>query len=397
MSFCLSASRLSVSALALAACQLVAAQNPDAANPEVHPELPTWKYTTSGGCVQQNTSVVLDWDFHTIHTTGGTTSCKSGNGPSSQCSSAAACAQNCVVDGIANYTQFGVSTSGNAVTMYHYVQSTGRLTSASPRIYLLGGDGNYVMFKLLNQEFSFDVDLSTLPCGENGALYFSEMEADGGQSDNSKGGAAYGSGYCDAQCPALAWRNGVPNSARQGFCCNEMDILEANSRANAFTPHPCTNNNCDKSGCGYNPYASGKRNFYGPGMTLDTSKPFTVITQFQANNGQLSQITRKYVQNGRTIGGASGAGGDLITASGCGSAGSFGGLAGMGQALGRGMVLAMSIWNDAAQNMAWLDSGSNGPCGKGEGTPANIQSKQPNTHVVFSNIRWGDIGSTTRS
>jgi cellulase len=337
---------------------------------------------------------VLDWDFHNVHTTSGSTSCKSANGqPGSQCSSAAACAQNCVVDGISDYSKYGVTTSGNAVTMYHYVQ--GR--SVSPRIYLLDENTQeYVMFKLLNQELTVDVDFSQVPCGENGALYFSEMEADGGRSDTNKGGAAYGSGYCDAQCPSLPWRNGVPNTARQGFCCPEMDILEANARANAFTPHPCNGNNCDKSGCGYNPYSQGKRNFWGPGMTVDTSKPFTVVTQFQANGGSLSQITRKYIQNGRDIGGASGGGGDVITAGGCGSSGSFGGLAGMGQSLGRGTVLAMSIWNDNAQNMAWLDSGTNGPCQSGEGSPANIQSRTPNTHVVFSNIRWGDIGSTTK-
>jgi len=387
-------SKISVSALVVAAFRLVVAQNPNDAKPEVHPPLPTWKCTSSGGCVQQNTSVVLDWDFHAIHTTSGSTACTAANGqPGSQCSSAAACAQNCVVDGISDYSQYGVTTSGNAVTMYHYVQ--GR--SVSPRIYLLDNvSNNYVMFKLLNQELRVDVDFSDVPCGENGALYFSEMLADGGRSTTNQGGAAFGSGYCDAQCPALPWRNGVPNTARQGACCAEMDILEANARANAFTPHPCSGTNCDKSGCGYNPYASGKRNFWGPGMTVDTSKPFTVVTQFQANGGSLSQITRKYIQNGRQIGGASGQGGDVITAGGCGSAGSFGGLAGMGQALDRGVVLAMSIWNDAYQNMAWLDSGNNGPCQSGEGTPANIQSRMPNTNVVFSNIRWGDIGSTTR-
>jgi len=60
------------------------------------------------------------------------------------------------------------------------------------------------------------------------------------------------------------------------------------------------------------------------------------------------------------------------------------------------VVLAMSIWNDPVQQMAWLDSGANGPCGGGQGSPSNIQSQYPDTHVVFSNIRWGDIGSTTK-
>jgi cellulase len=57
----------------------------------------------------------------------------------------------------------------------------------------------------------------------------------------------------------------------------------------------------------------------------------------------------------------------------------------------------MSIWNDPKEQMQWMDQGKNGPCPKGQGTPANIQAQNPNTHVVFSNIRWGDIGSTTKN
>lgn len=47
-----------------------------------------------------------------------------------------------------------------------------------------------------------------------------------------------------------------------------------------------------------------------------------------------------------------------------------GGLAQIGKALGRGMVLAMSIWNDPGQFMNWLDSGNAGPCNATEGNPA---------------------------
>lgn len=107
-----------------------------------------------------------------------------------------------------------------------------------------------------------------------------------------------------------------------------MDVLEANNQAMAMTPHPCNGNTCDKDGCGNNPYASGQHNFWGPGMTVDTSKPFTVVTQFNANGGKLSSITRKYIQNGKQTNGG--------TISGCGSEGSTGGMTGMGQALGRG-------------------------------------------------------------
>lgn len=54
------------------------------------------------------------------------------------------------------------------------------------------------MFKLLNKEFTFDVDVSNLPCGLNGALYFVEMNETGDMGGDNKAGAKYGTGYCDA-------------------------------------------------------------------------------------------------------------------------------------------------------------------------------------------------------
>jgi len=139
---------------------------PFAKSAEGHPLLPTWKCTTSAGCVQQNTLVVLD-------------------GPDSKRAKSTASSRTA-----ADCTAMGISTSGNALTMYHFVKGT----NASPRVYLLGDDGKYAIMSLLNGELSVDVDLSTLPCGENGAFYLSSMEPDG----KSNAGAA--SGYCDAQC-----------------------------------------------------------------------------------------------------------------------------------------------------------------------------------------------------
>ena len=77
-------------------------------------------------------------------------------------------------------------------------------TNIGSRVYLLDeDDSTYELFKLKNQEFTFDVDMSNLPCGLNGALYFVEMDADGGMSrfPGNKAGAKYGTGYCDTQCP----------------------------------------------------------------------------------------------------------------------------------------------------------------------------------------------------
>ena len=79
---------------------------------------------------------------------------------------------------------------------------------------MLNGNDKYEMFKVLGKEFTFTVDVSTLPCGVNGALYFVDMLEDGGLSKypGNKAGAEYGVGYCDAQCPHdIKFINGEAN------------------------------------------------------------------------------------------------------------------------------------------------------------------------------------------
>jgi cellulose 1,4-beta-cellobiosidase len=86
-----------------------------------------------------------------------------------------------------------------------------------------------------------------------------------------------------------------------GSCCAEMDIWEANSVSTAVTPHACSTIEqtrcdgdscggtysadryagvCDADGCDFNSYRMGVKDFYGKGKTVDTSKKFTVVTQF---------------------------------------------------------------------------------------------------------------------
>lgn len=50
------------------------------------------------------------------------------------------------------------------------------------RLYLMADDDNYQNFQVLGKEFTFDVDVSNLPCGLNGALYFVSMDTDGGKA-----------------------------------------------------------------------------------------------------------------------------------------------------------------------------------------------------------------------
>ena len=153
--------------------------------------------------MSQSTSIVLDANWRWTHATSGSTNCYTGNAWNTTiCSSPAACAANCAVDGADYSGTYGITTSGNALTL-KFVTNGPYSKNIGSRVYLLSSDTQYNMFKLLNQEFTFDVDVSNLPCGLNGALYLSQMDADGGLSKYSgnKAGAKYGTGYCDAQCP----------------------------------------------------------------------------------------------------------------------------------------------------------------------------------------------------
>ncbi|PIA90764.1 putative 1,4-beta-D-glucan cellobiohydrolase A [Cercospora beticola] len=430
---------------------LAKGQQAGTVTPEVHPKLPMSQCTASG-CTTLNTEITLDSNWRWLHTTSGYTNCYTGNTfDRSICSSASACAANCAVDGADYPGTYGIRASGNALTLGFKTGS-----NVGSRNYLMDPSGTaYKVFKLKNKEFTFDVDVSNLPCGVNGALYFAEMPANGGASP---AGAKYGTGYCDAQCPRdLKFVNGVANSdswtpsngdpnsgtGRLGACCAEMDIWEANSISNAYTPHPCQGSGlqtctsdqqcgaepyryeglCDRDGCDFNPYRAGNTSFYGPGKTIDTRQKMTVITQFittdGTDNGQLKEIRRIYKQGNRVIQNSVS---DLqgvddsnsLTDKFCtqqktlfGDNQDFarkGGMAKMGDAMGRGMVLVMSIWDDHYASMLWLDGtypiGGSGPgvvrgtCDSTSGLPKNVEANFPGSSVTFSNIKFGTIGST---
>jgi len=328
----------------------------------------------------------------------------------------------------------------------------------------MDSDSTYMMFKLKNKEFTFDVDVSNLPCGLNGALYFVEMDQDGGLSKfpNNKAGAKYGTGYCDAQCPHdLKFINGEANCedwkpsptdknagvGKYGTCCTEMDIWEANVVSTAYTPHVCTvegqtrcsgeqcgdnasgdryHGVCDRDGCDSNPFRLGNTTFYGSGsgFQIDTTKKITVVTQFitsdNTDSGELSEIRRVWVQDGKVIQTPEslniGKAFNSVTDNFCstqknafGDPNDFatkGGLQKMGAALDRGMVLVMSLWDDHDVHMLWLDSDyplnkststpgvARGTCATSSGDPNDVEKNHPDASVTYSNIKVGEIGST---
>ena len=326
------------------------------------------------------------------------------------------------------------------------------------RSYVMENDHEYKLFNMLQKEISFDVDVSNMPCGTNSAIYFSEMEKTGDAGPTNKAGAAYGTGYCDGQCARdLKWVNGkgnnegwVPNTADpydnsgtgdMGACCAEMDLWEANKVATAFTPHPATNpglhvcmkdEECgsqdgdrfiaptDRDGCDINAFRMGHREFYGAGpqFAVNTEQPFKVVTRFHAPAGELTAIEQFYVQNGQEIHHPNSPGlgnKNIETDETCqdqknsfGDRNSFaekGGMKQMGEALDRGMVLVISMWDDIAVSMNWLDSYMDcdpsepgcirGPCDPKDGLPEVLREAHPEASYLVTNLRWGEFGSTS--
>ncbi|KAH8180266.1 glycosyl hydrolase family 7 domain-containing protein [Sarocladium implicatum] len=443
---------LSLAILSLAAA--VRAQKVGTQQTETHPKLSWSKCSSGGSCQTQQGEVVIDSNWRWLHTTQGTQNCYDGNKWTSACSGESDCTTNCALEGADYGKTYGVSTSGNQLSLtFSTTHDYG--TNIGSRLYLMQSTDAYQMFTLSNNELAFDVDLSTVECGLNSALYFVAMESDGGKKSYStnQAGAKYGTGYCDAQCARdLKFVGGKANVdgwkpssndanagvGKYGACCAEIDIWESNAHSFAFTPHPCENNNyhvcqdktcggtysddrfaglCDANGCDYNPYRMGNTNFYGKGLTVDTSKKFTVVTQFTSQ-----KLTQFLVQGGKkfeipapTYDGISDT--SDITAEFCenqfevfGDRNRFsevGGWSQLQKALSIPMVLVMSIWDDHYANMLWLDSiyppekegtpgAARGDCPQDSGVPADVESQYAKAKVIWSNIRFGPVGSTVK-
>jgi len=442
------------------------AQQAGSLKEEQHPRLSFSKCTKASGCTSQQGEVTIDQNWRWVHKVGQPKNCYTGNKwDTSTCPDGKTCAQNCAVGSATTEYEstYGVQASGSDLKLGFVTQGPYSKNVGS-RNYLMQDESNYQMFKLKNKEFTFDVDVSKLPCGLNGALYFVAMDQDGGMSQypGNKAGAKYGTGYCDAQCPRdIKFINGEGNvegwnatgadtgTGSYGSCCTEMDIWEANSISTAYTAHACTGAGqtrctkgaqcgdgdhrfdgiCDKNGCDFQTYRLGNKDFWGTGSsnTIDTSKPVTVVTQFitedGTDTGALKEIRRHYKQNDKFIQTPSlqvGSGTfNSISTDFCkAELGLFkdktnflakGGLKAMDEALTKGMVLVLSLWDDHDVGMLWLDSDyptdadpskpgvARGTCDQHSGDPATVERDHADASVSFSNIKYGELGSTDGS
>lgn len=409
--------------------------------------LTIYQCSQANGCVEEQMYVTLDANWRWYYHTRNYQNCfNSGQGFDCQ----GDCSDCVLTDQMDYFDTYGISTDGTELKLTYVLPS--EYGGYGARTYLVDGtgtDAEYKMFYLDLEngwEFSFDVDLSRIPCAMNDALYFVEMEKDGGKSRGSQG-PHFGTGYCDAQCPddlhQVDGEANVPdaNGWAKRQCCAEMDVWEANSISNALTPHTCEMPNggdmigifecaddlecgvsnryssvCDRDGCDFNAYRLGDQTFYGPGeqFTVNTLKPMTVTTRWKVQNGELAELERVYYQDGVEIPQAivdiEGDVFSTITDATCQKMRNYwankqatfldkGGMKSMGDSMARGHVLVMSLWHDDLVQMKWLDAELGEDPGRTRGSCSGDQidfdsPEALNAYVTFNNIRYGEIGTT---
>ena len=172
----------------------------------------------------------------------------------------------------------------------------------------------------------------------------------------------------------------------------------------------------------FNPYRMGNESVFGPDKIVDTSKKMTVVTQSITHDGPdsgtLSEIKWFYVQDGKMIANSASnvdeVPGNSIISDPCtaqkkafGKEDVFatsGGLAKMGDAMGNGMVLVLSLWNDEYSDDLWLDSSyptnateskpgvKRGTCPKNSASPSDVEKNAGDSTVTFSNIKHSAEG-----
>lgn len=139
---------------------------------EVRPKLNYQTCTKAGGCKIIEGSVTVDANWRDFLSAKGNESCISSAGvwDPKLCPDGKTCAKNCALQPVDYACELGVTSDGENLKL-NLITKSRKGRNIGSRLYLLDKSGKYVLFKLKNQEFSFDVLLDKLPCGTNGGNY----------------------------------------------------------------------------------------------------------------------------------------------------------------------------------------------------------------------------------
>eukprot|EP00930_Biecheleria_cincta_P097724 TRINITY_DN89411_c0_g1_i1.p1 TRINITY_DN89411_c0_g1~~TRINITY_DN89411_c0_g1_i1.p1 ORF type:complete len:564 (-),score=96.86 TRINITY_DN89411_c0_g1_i1:257-1948(-) len=357
--------------------------------------------------------VVIDGKWRWVYNAGSTCSAESSD---------AAAMEHCYLQGLSasDYkSKYGVyvgQPSSRAITL-KYASKNGDNVNYGSRVFLTDGTG-YTLFKPLGGEISFKADVRNVPAGMNAAVYLVSMDRLGNLDAISPNGVPNtagwkrGMGYCDAQCPKdlqFAQDAGF-NAGHLASCCPEMDLFEANRFTTSMTPHPCKlpsrsicdanqdancKARCDSDGADVNPFRER-----GPGSALfemlDIREPFEVRTLFRTDNNRsdgslvaIEQVFSQELKDGTkknftiSLTDESVAKSKELFRASNGFGTVYGGLKSMGEALRRGMVMVLALWNEPGQggNMNWLNS-----CGANK----SMNEYDCSEHAKFDKDVWSE-------
>ena len=106
---------------------------------ETHPKMSWQRCTGKGGssCTNVNGEIVIDANWRWLHSTGGYTNCFDGNEwNTTACPDNAACTKNCAIEGSDYRGTYGITTSGNALTL-KFITKGQYSTNIGSRTYLM--------------------------------------------------------------------------------------------------------------------------------------------------------------------------------------------------------------------------------------------------------------------
>lgn len=159
---------------------------------EIHPNITWSRCSGTGGnnCSTVSAELTLDSNYRWIHVKDGYQNCYDGNVWNTRaCANSTDCTKSCVLEGADYKTVYGVNATKDSVAL-KFVTKIEYSQNVGSKVHLMKDADNYEMFNLIGSEFSFDVDVSNLPCGVMGGLYFVAMP----QTGFGKAGARYGTG-----------------------------------------------------------------------------------------------------------------------------------------------------------------------------------------------------------
>ncbi|KAG6906697.1 hypothetical protein DXG01_012543 [Tephrocybe rancida] len=340
---------------------IASAQQIDTLTAETHPKLPRYKSTKSDGCASQSTgAVTLDANWRWTHITSGSSNYYAGQTwDKTLCPDGTTCAINCALDGADYSGVYSITTSGDTLTLNCVTR---------------GANTNVGSLRASTSSSStFDVEVSDLPCGLTSALYFLEMDADGrfAKHSTNKAGAKYGLANSVAGNGSSAGSNSGTNN--YGACCNEMDIWLPTLPIPALSPASTT----ALTPSAVPPTATAPSAI----PTVATSTPTAKIHRLYVQNGAAIQNSKPIIPGLDSY--------ESITGAYCDAQKTAFGDTKQFQAKAKadknGTVLVLSVWDDHAVDMLWLDSTyptdasastpgvGRGTCATSSGTPHRRQ------------------------